>query len=92
VERRAGKKRDRGTLTIGARRGRFARSYRFHSAGLFRFYVAFGGDKSNAATKSGAVYVRVTPAAAKARSKTTPQGGAGDEQQSPNGGGGAPAP
>ena len=63
VERRAGKKRDRGTLKIGARRGRFARSYRFHSTGLFRFYVSFAGDKSNAATKSGAVYVRALPPA-----------------------------
>jgi hypothetical protein len=62
--------------------GRFARTYRFHSAGLFRFYVAFAGDKSNAATKSGAVYVRATPAA---KPKPTPQGGTGGGV-SPSGG------
>jgi hypothetical protein len=64
VERRVGKKRDLGTLKLGARRGRFARSYRFHSPGLFRFYVKFPGDKGNPATKSGAVYVRALPAGA----------------------------
>jgi hypothetical protein len=61
VERRAGKARNRGTLKLGARAGRFTRTYRFHSAGLFRFYVTFAGDKRNAASKSGAVYVRALP-------------------------------
>jgi hypothetical protein len=62
VERRVpGKKTARGVLALGARAGRFARSYRFHSAGLFRFYVTFAGDKANAATKSSAVYVRALP-------------------------------
>src|SRR3954451_19580453 len=63
VERRSGKARNRGTLKIGARAGRFTRSYRFHSPGLFRFYVTFAGDKSNAASKSSAVYVRALPSA-----------------------------
>lgn len=64
VERRAGKKRSVGTLALRARRGRFARTYRFHSAGLFRFYVKFPGDGGNAASTSGAVYVRALPIAA----------------------------
>jgi hypothetical protein len=63
VERRLGKTRNRGTLALRASRGRFKRTYRFHSAGLFRFYVAFAGDKGNAAAASGAVYVRTVPAA-----------------------------
>jgi N-acetylmuramoyl-L-alanine amidase-like protein len=83
VERRAGKKRDRGTLELGARKGRFVRTYRFRAAGLFRFYVTFAGDKANAATKSTAVYVRALPSAKSpaAKIRTTPQGGAGDKQQ-----------
>src|SRR3954447_4694202 len=64
IERRAGKTRSRGALKLGARGGRFKRTYRFHSAGLFRFYVTFAGDKANPATKSSAVYVRAVPAAA----------------------------
>jgi hypothetical protein len=64
VERRIGKKRDVGTLKLRASRGRFARTYRFHSAGLFRFYVKFAGDKGNPAARSAAVYVRALPAAA----------------------------
>jgi hypothetical protein len=64
VERRVGKQRSTGTLSLRARRGRFARSYRFHSSGLFRFYVKFPGDKGNGSSKSGAVYVRALPAAA----------------------------
>jgi hypothetical protein len=64
VERRLGKARSTGTLKLGASKGRFQRTYRFHSPGLFRFYVSFAGDKGNAATKSGAVYVRAVPAAA----------------------------
>jgi hypothetical protein len=62
VERRLGKTTDTGTLKLGASRGRFKRTYRFHSAGLFRFYVKFAGDKGNAAAKSSAVYVRALPA------------------------------
>jgi N-acetylmuramoyl-L-alanine amidase len=61
VERRMGKKRSTGTLALRARAGKFARTYRFHSSGLFRFYVRFVGDKGNAAANSGAVYVRATP-------------------------------
>jgi hypothetical protein len=83
VERRVGKKTNRGTLALGARNGRFARTYRFRSAGLFRFYVTFAGDKANAATKSGAVFVRALPST---KVKATPQGGAGDEQQGSGGG------
>jgi hypothetical protein len=64
VERRIGPKRTTGTLNLRARAGRFARTYRFHSSGLFRFYVKFAGDKGNAATASTAVYVRATPGAA----------------------------
>jgi hypothetical protein len=64
VERRLGKKRDVGTLKLRASRGRFARTYRFHSAGLFRFYVKFAGDKGNPAARSPAVYVRALPPAA----------------------------
>jgi hypothetical protein len=72
VERRSGKDTARGTLKIGATSGRFTRSYKFHSPGLFRFYVAFAGDKGNAASKSGAVYVRATGGAPLAN---TPNGG-----------------
>jgi hypothetical protein len=72
VERRSGKDKARGSLKIGAKSGRFTRTYRFHSAGLFRFYVSFAGDKANAASKSGAVYVRAT---AGAPSANTPSGG-----------------
>jgi N-acetylmuramoyl-L-alanine amidase len=64
VERRVGKKRSTGTLSLRARRGKFARTYRFHSSGLFRFYVKFAGDKANAATTSSAVYVRAVPGTA----------------------------
>jgi hypothetical protein len=49
-------------MALGTRKGRFTRTYRFRSAGLFRFYVTFAGDKANAATKSSAVYVRALPA------------------------------
>ena len=77
VERRVGKTRTTGTLALGAQRGRFARTYRFHSAGLFRFYVAFAGNKSNAATKSGAVYVRALPAAPPAEAPPPPNSGGG---------------
>jgi hypothetical protein len=62
VERRTGKKTTRGQMALGTRKGRFTRTYRFRSAGLFRFYVTFAGDKANAATKSSAVYVRALPA------------------------------
>ncbi|MFL5839860.1 MAG: N-acetylmuramoyl-L-alanine amidase, partial [Thermoleophilaceae bacterium] len=72
VERRAGKKQARGVLKVGARSGRFSRTYRFHSSGLFRFYVAFAGDKGNAPAKSAAVYVRATP---NAPASNTPDGG-----------------
>jgi hypothetical protein len=73
VERRSGKDKARGTLKIGVKGGRFTRTYKFHSSGLFRFYVTFAGDKANAPAKSSAVYVRATgtaPPAAK-----TPSGG-----------------
>jgi hypothetical protein len=79
VERRQGKVKDTGTLKLGARRGRFTRTYRFHSAGLFRFYVKFAGDKGNAASKSGAVYVRALPAAAAPKSEPPPQSDSGGE-------------
>jgi hypothetical protein len=62
VERRIGKKRSTGTLSLRASRGKFARTYRFHSSGLFRFYVKFPGDKGNAASRSTAVYVRALAA------------------------------
>jgi hypothetical protein len=61
VERRMGKKRSTGTLALRARAGKFTRTYRFHSSGLFRFYVRFVGDNGNAAARSSAVYVRATP-------------------------------
>jgi hypothetical protein len=64
VERRVGKKRSTGTLALRARSGKFARTYRFHTSGLFRFYVKFPGDNGNAAASSDAVYVRATPPAA----------------------------
>ena len=92
VERRIGKKRSVGTLALRASRGRFARSYRFHSAGLFRFYVKFPGDKANAASKSTAVYVRALPAAQPTPTPTptpTPPdsgGGGGGGGVSPSGG------
>ena len=63
VEQRVGTARKLGKLVLGARHGRFARNYRFHSSGLFRFYVQFAGDKGNAATASTAVYVRATQTA-----------------------------
>jgi hypothetical protein len=87
VERRVGKKRSTGTLSLRARRGKFARSYRFHSDGLFRFYVKFPGDTGNGASKSTAVYVRSLPAA-KAPKPATPQPQA---PQSGSGGGVSPA-
>jgi hypothetical protein len=77
VERRAGKKRTTGTLALGARNGRFARTYRFHSAGLFRFYVKFAGDSGNAATRSAAVYVRTQATGAPPTSGPAPQPGSG---------------
>jgi hypothetical protein len=61
VERRAGGTKARGALALRASRGRFRRTYRFHSTGLFRFQVAFAGDKANAAARSASVYVRATP-------------------------------
>jgi hypothetical protein len=73
VERRSGTAKARGTLKIGAKSGRFRRTYKFHSSGLFRFYVSFAGDKSNAPSKSGAVYVRATPSAPP--SANSPAGG-----------------
>jgi hypothetical protein len=82
VERRLGKTRNRGTLKLGARAGRFKRTYRFHSAGLFRFYVTFAGDKANAAAKSGAVYVRALPASARTPAPPAPP---------PSGGGVSPS-
>jgi hypothetical protein len=80
IERRAGRSRTRGVLALGARKGRFARTYRLPKAGLFRFYVTFAGDKANAAAKSTAVYIRAVPA----KTKATPQGGAGAGPQSPS--------
>jgi hypothetical protein len=77
VERRVGKKKSTGTLSLRARRGKFARTYRFHSTGLFRFYVKFAGDKSNAATNSTAVYVRALPASAPSAPAVAPQPGTG---------------
>jgi hypothetical protein len=84
VERRIGKKRSVGTLALRARRGKFARTYRFHSTGLFRFYVRFPGDKGNSATKSTAVYVRALPAA-QPKPAPTP------EPPEPGGGGVSPS-
>jgi hypothetical protein len=84
VERRIGKKRSVGTLALRARSGKFARTYKFHSAGLFRFYVKFPGDKGNSATKSTAVYVRALPAA-QPKPAPTP---APDAPESGGGGGG----
>jgi hypothetical protein len=83
VERRTGKTRNRGTLKLGARAGRFKRTYRFHSAGLFRFYVKFAGDKGNAPSKSSAVYVRALPAAVAPKPEPQP-----DAPESGTGGGG----
>jgi hypothetical protein len=84
VERRSGKKRDRGTLKLGARGGRFKRTYRFHSTGLFRFYVTFAGDKGNGAAKSAAVYVRALPTSAP--KPAAPESGTGGGGVSPSGG------
>ncbi len=58
VERRVGTTRHAGVLNLGARSGHFSRAYRFHSSGLFRFYVRFAGDSANSAVSSAAVYVR----------------------------------
>jgi hypothetical protein len=88
VERRVGKKRTTGTLSLRARRGKFARTYRFHSTGLFRFYVKFPGDKGNAASKSTAVYVRALPTAVAPAPEPAPQQ---DAPQSGSGGGASPA-
>jgi hypothetical protein len=85
VERRAGNKTARGVLKIGTRGGRFSRTYKFHSPGLFRFYVTFAGDKGNAAAKSAAVYVRATPSGPP--SANVPTGGG----VSPSGGAAADA-
>src|SRR3954452_17624930 len=87
VERRTGKARSRGTLKLGARSGRFKRTYRFHSAGLFRFYVTFAGDKGNGAAKSSAVYVRALPASAPTKAEPRPDAPESD----PGSGGGVNA-
>jgi hypothetical protein len=75
VERRAGRKKSVGVLKLRARRGEFSRTYRFHSTGLFRFYVKFAGDRRNSAASSTAVYVRSVTAAAPA----SPGGGVSAE-------------
>jgi hypothetical protein len=89
VERRLGKQKSVGTLALAAHKGHFARSYKFHSSGLFRFYVRFSGDTGNAAAKSTAVYVRALPGATV---KSTPGGGSQQPapagQPSPSTGGG----
>jgi hypothetical protein len=85
VERRDGKTTSRGVLKIGTTGGRFSRTYTFHSPGLFRFYVAFAGDKGNAPAKSAAVYVRATGSGVPAAN--TPTGGG----VSPSGGAAAGA-
>jgi hypothetical protein len=77
VERRVGKKKSVGTLALRARSGRFARIYRFHSTGLYRFYVKFAGDKANSASKSTAVYVRALPSVAPSAPTVAPQPGTG---------------
>jgi hypothetical protein len=77
VERRVGKKKSVGTLALRARSGKFARTYRFHSTGLYRFYVKFAGDKANSASKSTAVYVRALPSAAPSAPTVAPQPGTG---------------
>jgi hypothetical protein len=87
VERRSGKTRAGGRLALTARGGRFKRTYRFHSTGLFRFYVAFPGDRQNAPSQSAAVYVRATPGV-----RSTPQGGAGEEDAPKPGTGGGISP
>ena len=88
IEQRLGKQRKVGVLALGARRGQFARTYRFHSIGLFRFYVRFTGDKSNAAAKSSAVYVRAT---APSSAQSTPSGGSQQTPVSNPGGGASPS-
>jgi N-acetylmuramoyl-L-alanine amidase len=89
VERRIGNKRSVGTLALRARSGKFARTYKFHSSGLFRFYVKFAGDKGNAATKSTAVYVRALPSAQPKPAPTpepeAPESGGGGGGVSPSG-------
>ena len=77
IERRVGKKKSVGTLALRARSGKFARTYRFHSTGLFRFYVKFAGDKANSASKSTAVYVRAVPSVAPSAPTVAPQPGTG---------------
>lgn len=89
VERRLGRTKSRGVVKLGTRRGRFAKAYRFRSAGLYRFYVSFPGDKGNASAKSTAVYVRAVPSST---AKSTPEGGAGKpESPPPSGSGGTTA-
>ena len=51
------------TLWLLPKVEKFSRAYRFHSTGLFRFWVAFDGDPHNAPGQSPALYVRATPAA-----------------------------
>jgi hypothetical protein len=63
VERRVGKQTAVGKLALSARRGKFARTYKLHSRGQFRFYVQFVGDKANPAATSSAVYVRAVESA-----------------------------
>jgi N-acetylmuramoyl-L-alanine amidase-like protein len=84
IERRVGKQKARGLLKIGVKGGRFSRAYKLHSSGLFRFYVAFAGDKANSPAKSSAVYVRATPD----KTQGTPQGGAGQPGTGTGPGGG----
>jgi hypothetical protein len=64
VQRRdAGHTRTVATLPVRARKGRFRKGYRVRIAGLYRFYVAFRGDKANLPASSNAVYVRVARSA-----------------------------
>jgi hypothetical protein len=86
VERRLGKKKARGSVKLGARGGNFAKTYRFRSAGLYRFYVTFAGDKGNASGKSTAVYVRAV--VSRSQAKSTPEGGAGNPESPPTPGSG----
>ena len=60
VQRREGKaNRTVANLPVRARKGRYRKGFRVRVPGLYRFYVAFRGDKDNQPAQSPGVYVRV---------------------------------
>ena len=69
VQRREGRtNRTVANVPVRARRGRYRKGFRVRVPGLYRFYVAFRGDKDNQPAQSPGVYVRVARSAGGATS------------------------